>query len=100
MNLSEIDQKERVVLIAGLLLVAAVFTISAYHYFNPPVRVWEGKVFETYQKGTKTHILSYGEGKLFLNGLYDIQENSVYRITYRSRSRFTADVVINIEKIG
>ena len=94
------DQKERIALMAALLLVAAVFAVTVYHFLNPPTLVWEGKVFETYQTGTKTWILSYGEGKIALNGLYDIEENATYVITYKSRSRFDADIVLSIEKIG
>ena len=100
MSLTEMDQKERIALIAALLLVAAVFSVTLYYHFNPPTMVWEGKVFETYQTNTKTWILSYGEGKISLNGLYDIQENATYVITYKSHSRFDADIVLNIEKIG
>lgn len=100
MSLTEMDQKERIALIAALLLVAAVFAVTLYYHFNPPTMVWEGKVFETYQTNTKTWILSYGEGKISLNGLYDIQENATYVITYKSHSRFDADLVLNIEKIG
>lgn len=100
MSLTEMDQKERIALIAALLLVAAVFAVTLYYHFNPPTMVWEGKVFETYQTNTKTWILSYGEGKISLNGLYDIQENATYVITYKSHSRFDADIVLNIEKIG
>ena len=100
MSLTEMDKKERIALIAALLLVAAVFAVTLYYHFNPPTMVWEGKVFETYQTNTKTWILSYGEGKISLNGLYDIQENATYVITYKSHSRFDADIVLNIEKIG
>jgi hypothetical protein len=100
MSFSDLDQKERIALLVALLLVAVVFAVSAYNYINPPTRVWQGKVFETYQSGNKTWILSYGQGKIALNGLYDIQENATYVITYQSRVRFNADVVINIQKVG
>ena len=105
MSLTEMDQKERIALIAALLnkIVVdgpVVFAVTLYYHFNPPTMVWEGKVFETYQTNTKTWILSYGEGKISLNGLYDIQENATYVITYKSHSRFDADIVLNIEKIG
>jgi hypothetical protein len=100
MSLTEMDKKERIALMAALILVAAVFAVTMYHYFNPPTMVWEGKVFETYQTGTRTWILSYGEGKIALNGFYDIQENATYVITYKSHTRFNADIVLNIEKIG
>jgi hypothetical protein len=99
MSLTEMDQKERIALMAALLLVAAVFAVTMYNYFNPPTMVWKGKVFETYQTGKMTWILSYGEGKIALNGLYDIQENATYVITYKSHTRFNADTVLNIEKI-
>ncbi len=100
MNLSEMDGKEKAALIGGLLLVGVVFASSAYVYLNPPVQVWEGRVFDTWQSdGGNTHILSYGEGKIKLLGSYDIELDATYKITYKSRSRNTASIIISIEKI-
>ncbi|MCK5671178.1 hypothetical protein KAI10_07335 [Candidatus Bathyarchaeota archaeon] len=100
MSLSGIDGKERMALIAGLVLVAIVFASSAYTYLNPPIRVWEGKVFDVWETdGGNTNILSYGEGKIKLPGSHEIELDATYRITYQSRQRFVASVLISIEKI-
>ena len=100
MSLSGIDGKERMALIAGLVLVAIVFASSAYTYLNPPIRVWEGKVFDVWEsEGGVTFILSYGEGKMKLPGSHEIELDATYRITYQSRQRFVATILISIEKI-
>ena len=100
MNLNTMDGKEKAALIGGLLLVGIVFASSAYVYLNPPVQVWEGKIFDTWQSTSgNTNILSYGEGKLKLIGLHDIELDATYRITYKSRNRNTASIIISIEKI-
>ena len=100
MNLSEMDGKKRIALIAGLVLVGVVFISSAYIYLNPPVHVWEGKVFDVWESERGiTFILSYGEGKIKLPGSHDIELDATYRITYQSRSRNVATVIISIEKI-
>ncbi|MCW4049953.1 MAG: hypothetical protein NWE89_09490 [Candidatus Bathyarchaeota archaeon] len=100
MNLSEMDQREKTVLLVALALVTVVFAVAAYSYINPPITVWEVKVFESFQNNGKTTILSYGEGKLRLIGLYEFEVDATYRITYKSRSRNLAYEIINIEKIG
>ncbi len=100
MNLSEMDGKERAALLGSLLLVGIVFASSAYVYLNPPVQVWEGKVFDVWESsGGNTFILSYGEGKMKLPGSHDLELDSTYRITYQSRARNTASIIISIEKI-
>jgi len=100
MSLSEMDGKQRIALVAGLVIVAIVFASSAYTYLNPPIRVWEGKVFDVWEsKGGNAHILSYGEGKIKLTGLHEIDLDSTYKITYQSRQRNLASVIISIEKI-
>jgi hypothetical protein len=100
MNLNEMDGKEKAALIGGLLLVGIVFATSAYTYFNPPVQVWEGKVFEVWESDNgDTNILSYGEGKIKIPGSHDIEVDATYRITYQSRARNTASIIISIEKI-
>jgi hypothetical protein len=100
MILSEMNGKEKVALIGGLLIVGIVFASSAYVYLNPPVQVWEGKVFDTWEsEGGHTFILSYGEGKLKLPGSHEIELDATYKITYQSRARNTASIIISIEKI-
>ena len=100
MNLSEMDGKEKAALIGGLLLVGIVFASSAYVYLNPPVQIWEGRVFDAWEtSGGYTMILSYGEGKIKLPGSHDLELDATYKITYQSRSRNTASIVISIEKI-
>lgn len=100
MNLSEMDGKEKAALIGGLLLVGIVFASAGYVYLNPPVQVWEGKVFDVWESDSgNTFILSYGEGKLKLPGSHDIEVDSTYRITYQSRNRNTASIIISIEQI-
>ena len=100
MNLSEMDVKERIALIAGLVLVGVVFISSAFIYLNPPIHVWEGKVFDVWESERGiTFILSYGEGKIKLPGSHEIELDAIYRITYQSRSRNVATVIISIEKI-
>lgn len=100
MQFSEMDSKERGVLFAALFLVLIVFGSSVYLYLNPPVQVIEVKVFDTYQKNDVTHIWTYGAGKIRLTGLYDIEIDETYRITYQSRSRNNAEIVLNVEKIS
>ena len=100
MNLNEMDGKEKAALLGSLLLVGIVFASSAYVYLNPPVQVWEAKVFDVSEgRGGNTLILSYGEGKLKLPGSHDIEIDATYRITYKSRSRNTASIIISIEKL-
>lgn len=100
MNLSEMDGKERTALLGGLALVFIVFASSAYIYLNPPVQVWEGKVFDTWESsGGHTFILSYGEGKLKLPGSHEIELDATYRVTYQSRTRNVASIILSIEKI-
>ena len=100
MNLNEMDGKERAALLGSLLLVGIVFASSAYLYLNPPVQVWEGKVFDVWESaGGNTFILSYGEGKMKLPGSHDLEIDATYRITYQSRARNTASIIISIEKI-
>lgn len=94
------DGKERIGLLVGLALVVFVFASSAYVYMNPPVQVWEGRVFDVYESNNgDTFILSYGEGKIKLLGIHDIELDVTYRITYQSRTRNFASVIISIEKI-
>ena len=94
------DGKERIGLLVGLALVVFVFASSAYVYMNPPVQVWEGRVFDVYESNNgDTFILSYGEGKIKLPGIHDIELDATYRITYQSRTRNFASVIISIEKI-
>ena len=100
MKLSEIDNKERIILIASMLFVVLVFASSLYIYFNPPVTVLETKIFDVYQGNGNTLILTYGEGKLKLNGVYDIEIGATYRITYQSSQRNLATNVISVEKIS
>jgi hypothetical protein len=99
MNLNTMDGKEKAALFSGLLLVFVIFASSAYLYLNPPVQVWEGKVFDSWYSGGNTNILSYGEGKIKLPGNHDIELDATYRITYQSRKRNTASIIISIEKI-
>lgn len=100
MNLSEMDGKERIALLGGLALVFIVFASSAYIYINPPVQVWEGKVFDVWESSNgNTFILSYGEGKLKLLGSHEIEIDATYRITFQSRNRNTASIIHSIEKI-
>ena len=100
MKLNEMDNRERIVLVTSIFLAALVFASSFYIYLNPPVQVIEVKVFDTYQKNDVTHIWTYSAGKIRLNGLYDIEVGSTYRITYQSRSRNNAEIVLNVEMIG
>ena len=100
MKLPDMNNNEKLVLIASISLAAIVFASSVYIYLNPSVQVFEAKVFDTYVSNGKTYILTYGEGKIKLNGIYDIEIGATYRITYQSRQRYVATVLINIEKIS
>ena len=100
MKLLELEGKERLVFLFSLFLVVIVFAFSLYTYVNPPVKVLEAEVFDTYQTNGKTVIWTQGEGKLTLHGQYDIEIGATYRITYQSRSRDNAEIVLSVEKIG
>jgi hypothetical protein len=100
MKLSELDNKERIVLSGSIFLVVIVFASSLYMYLNPPVQVIEIRVFNSYQKEGVTHVWTYGAGKIKLTGLYDMEAGSTYRVTYQSRSRNRAEIVLDVEKIG
>ena len=73
MKLPDMNNNEKLVLIASISLAAIVFASSVYIYLNPSVQVFEAKVFDTYVSNGKTYILTYGEGKIKLNGIYDIE---------------------------
>jgi hypothetical protein len=94
------DQKERNVLYFSLLLVAVVFSVSLYDYFFPREQIWEAKVFEVFHNEGKTTIYSYGNGKLKIIGNYDIELDAIYRITFKSRKRNTAEFDIRVEKLS
>jgi hypothetical protein len=100
MKIGELDNKERLVLLASILLAVIVFVSSAYIYFNPPVQVLEAKIFDAYESNGNTFLLTYGEGKLKLRGIHEIEIDATYRITYKSRQRNFADIIISIEKIS
>jgi len=100
MKLGEMDNRERIVLTASLFLIVVVFASSFYLYLNPPIQVLEAKVFHTYQKEGVTSVWTYGAGKIKLTGLFDIEVDATYRITYQSRSRNRAEIVLSVEKIG
>jgi len=100
MSFSGMDSRERVVLLTAVGLVAVVFVAASYSYLNPPEQVWEAKVFQVFQEGGKTVIYSYGNGKLKLNGVYDIEVGETYRIYYRTRTRNAAEFDIRVEKIS
>jgi hypothetical protein len=100
MKLGEMDGKERIVFLGSLFLTVIVFSSSAYTYLNPPVKVLEAKIFDVYELKGNTFILTYGEGKLKLKGIHEIEIDATYRITYQSRARNFANIIISIEKIS
>ena len=102
MKLGEMDTGERNALLAALALVAVVFLVASYSYLNPPERVWEAKVFQSFVSSDNetTVVFSYGSGKLKIRGLYELEEGETYRVYYRSRSRNWAEFDIRIEKIS
>jgi len=100
MSFSEMDGRERTVLLVALGLVAVVFLVSAYSYLNPPERVWEAKVFEVFHEEDTTIVYSYGAGKLKLPGYYEFEVDETYRVYYRSRTRNSAEFDIRVEKIS
>ena len=61
---------------------------------------FEAKIFDAYESKGNTFLLTYGEGKLKLRGIHDIEIDATYRITYKSRQRNFADIIISIEKIS
>ena len=85
MQFSEMDSKERAALLASLVLALIVFASSVYVYINPPVQVLEATVFDVYESNGNTFILTYGEGKLKLRGIHEIEIGETYKITYQSR---------------
>jgi hypothetical protein len=100
MRLGEMNGRERVAVLAALLLVGVVFVVTMVNYFNPPEQVWEAKIFAVYHTDESTLLFSYGEGKLKLPGRYEFELDETYRITYRSRSRNWAEFDIRVEKIS
>lgn len=100
MILQNLDSRERAVVLASIGLVVLVFSIGVYSHFNPARRVWEGKVWNVNYTEDSTVISSYGNGKITIKGIWDIEEESTYRITYRSRSKYFAQFDIEIEKIS
>lgn len=100
MQFGDMDKKERFFFLSSLFLVAIVFASSVYLYINPPVQVLETRVFDAFESNGKTVIWTYGNGKLTLDKVYDIEVGESYRITYQSRSRNNAEIVLNIEKIS
>ncbi len=82
-----------------------VFELETLTEFNgeegkPIYIAHEGKVFDVWEtEGGITFILSYGEGKIKLPGIHDIELDVTYRITYQSRQRNLASVIISIEKL-
>jgi hypothetical protein len=100
MKLGELESKERIILLGSIFIVVLVFASSTYLYLNPPVQVIEAKIFDVYESNGNTFILTYGEGKIKLKGIYEIEIDETYRITYQSRKRNFATIVISIEKIS
>ena len=100
MVFSDIDQKERIVLFASVFLLVAIFGYSVYYYYNPPIRVLEARVFDVEQREDTTLIWTYGQDRITLKGVHDIELEEVYRITYRGRRPTFTDVLISIEKIS
>jgi hypothetical protein len=100
MSFSDMDSREKIVLLTAVGLVAVVFVAASYSYLNPPEQVWEAKVFQVFQEGDKTVIYSYGNGKLKLNGVYDVEVGETYRVYYRTRTRNAAEFDIRVEKIS
>ena len=100
MVFSDIDQKERIVLFASVFLLVAIFGYSVYYYYNPPIRVLEARVFDVEQREDTTLIWTYGQDRIVLKGIHDIELEAVYRITYRGRRPTFTDVLISIEKIS
>jgi hypothetical protein len=100
MVFSDISQKERMVLFASVFLLVAIFGYSFYYYYNPPIRVLEARVFDVEQREDTTLIWTYGQDRIVLKGVHDIELEEVYRITYRGRTPRYTDVLISIEKIS
>jgi hypothetical protein len=100
MVFGDISQKERIVLFGSVLLLVAIFGYSVYYYYNPPIRVLEARVFDVVQYEESTLIWTYGQDRIVLKGVHDIELEEVYRITYRGRTPRYTDVLISIEKIS
>ena len=100
MVFDDIDNKERFVLFASIFLLIAIFGYSVYYHYNPPIRVLEARVFDVIQLEDSTLIWTYGQDRIRIKGVHDIELEAVYRITYRGRRPTFADVLISIEKIS
>ena len=100
MSFSGMDSREKVVFLTAVGLVAVVFLAASYNYLNPPEQVWEAKVFQVFQERGRTVIYSYGNGKLKLNGVYEIEVGETYRVYYRTRTRNAAEFDVRVEKIS
>ncbi len=99
MKLGNVEGRERSALYLSLLLVVIVFGVSVYKYYNPPVQIFEAKVFDVEKKPGLTIIYSVGASKLKLYDDYDIEIGATYRIVYQSRRSHTANIVLSLEKL-
>jgi len=100
MSFGGLQGRERALLLVSLGLVAVVFMSATYSYLNPPLQVWEARVFQVFHEEGNTVVYSYGEGKLKIRGDYDIEAGETVRVTFRTRSRNAAEFDITVEKIG
>lgn len=95
--------KETIALATSIIFVAAVFAYPVYYYFIPEQRIWTAKIFATYQIGSNTLIMSYGNGILLIPGHYVLKNNVTYKITYLisgKSSYYGADKVISYIEVG
>jgi len=96
------NNKEKIAVTFGLLLVGIAFGNAAYQvYLTNKEYTVEFKVFETYHQDEKsgTQILTWGVGKYFFLGNWTSQfyEGHTYRVTYVRQSGVSKHTLIVLE---
>jgi hypothetical protein len=98
MELRKIGDRETIALVASLALVLFVFSFSAYHNLVPKQKTWESEIFETWTSNGRTHIRGYEVNRLVLDGEYELDVGSNYRITYIQQGKKITEV-LSIEEL-
>ncbi|MBW2671973.1 MAG: hypothetical protein JRD89_00990 [Deltaproteobacteria bacterium] len=96
---SPLSTKERLLLILGLSLLFAPYTVIAYRALHPPIETITFRVFESGSDGQVTTVLTYDHGTIRFQGDYTFLRNHTYRVRYRNLLGEKL-VVVEMEEIG